>query len=219
MKGQINVESDCEISLSKLDGKFKIGKNCKISELQAVGDVNLDENVSISYSTVLNGKIKIGAYTSLTGPGIDFFTLVNDIQVGRFCSIARHVTIQEASHYTNRLSTSFINSKLFKNNIKDYHSEGSVIIGNDVWIGTHAVILTGVTIGDGAIIGANSLVNKDVPPYAIVGGSPAKVISYRFEPEIIDELLNLKWWEWHIDKIKENEALFSSKLDLTLLSN
>jgi len=76
-------------------------------------------------------------------------------------------------------------------------------IGNDVWIGAQAVIKAGVTIGDGAVIGGNSLVTKDVPPYAIVGGTPAKVIKYRFPEPIINALLELKWWEFDIEEIAE----------------
>ena len=79
-----------------------------------------------------------------------------------------------------------------------------IIIGNDVTIGANVTIMGGVTIGNGAVVGANSLVTKDIPPYAIVGGNPAKIIKYRFEDEIIEKLNEIKWWNWSEEKIKEN---------------
>ncbi len=85
-----------------------------------------------------------------------------------------------------------------------WDNKGDVVIGNDVWIGFEALILAGVHIGDGAIIAARSLVTKDVPPYTIVGGSPARVIKKRFNDEVIGVLQKLKWWDWDIKKIKEN---------------
>ena len=85
-----------------------------------------------------------------------------------------------------------------------WDNHGDIIIGNDVWIGYEAVIMQGVTIGDGAIIGTRALVTKDVPPYTIVGGSPAKVIRKRFDDETIKKLLEIKWWNWPSDKVKDN---------------
>ena len=81
-------------------------------------------------------------------------------------------------------------------------------IGHDVWIGANALILPEVTIGDGAVIAAGAVVTRDVPPYAIVGGVPARVIRYRFSPEMIDAFLEIKWWDWPLEKIKENFDLF-----------
>ena len=80
-------------------------------------------------------------------------------------------------------------------------NKGNITIGNDVWIGYEAVILSGVTIGDGAIIGTRSVVTKDVPPYTIVGGAPARVIKKRFSDDVIEKLLKIKWWNWPVEKI------------------
>lgn len=103
--------------------------------------------------------------------------------------------------------------------IKDVKSswdnKGDIKIGNDVWIGYEAVILSGVTIGDGAIIGSRAVVTKDVAPYTIVGGIPARVIRKRFDDEKISKLLHLKWWDWDYYKIKENiHNIKSGNIDL-----
>lgn len=87
-----------------------------------------------------------------------------------------------------------------------WDNKGDIVIGNDVWIGYEAVILAGVTIGDGAIIGTRALVTKDVSPYTIVGGMPAREIRLRFSEETIAELLALKWWDWPIELIQSNIA-------------
>ena len=85
-----------------------------------------------------------------------------------------------------------------------WDNKGDIVIGNDVWIGYEAVIMAGVHIGDGAIIGTRAVVTKDVPPYTIVGGVPAREIRKRFSPDVIEQLLALKWWDWSMDKIREN---------------
>ena len=84
------------------------------------------------------------------------------------------------------------------------------MIGNDVWIGYEAVIMSGVVIGDGAIIGAHAVVSKDVPPYTIVGGIPAKPIRKRFSDEVVSSLLEIKWWEWSDERIRENISAIQS---------
>jgi serine acetyltransferase len=89
--------------------------------------------------------------------------------------------------------------------------KGDIIIGNDVWIGAKSTIMSGVKIGDGAVIGSGSVVAKDVPPYAIVVGNPAKVIKYRFDEQQIENLLEIAWWNWPEHKIKEEAMLLWSK--------
>ncbi|PWB24611.1 hypothetical protein DCO46_11265 [Flavobacterium sp. HTF] len=107
---------------------------------------------------------------------------------------------------------------IFNGEHPDIVSKGPIKVGNDVWIGAHSVILSGVTIGDGAIIASNSVINKDVPPYAIVGGSPARIIKYRFDKPTIDNLLKIKWWDWDLKKIKANKELFLTE-DLSNLND
>lgn len=132
--------------------------------------------------------------------------------IGKFCSIACGVkflfncanhTLKSLSTYTFPLF--YEDWELEKSNVASAcDNKGDIVIGNDVWIGFEAVILAGVKIGDGAIIGTRAVVTKDVPPYSIVGGIPAKVIRKRYSPDIIEQLLSLRWWDWTKDRIKRN---------------
>lgn len=119
--------------------------------------------------------------------------------VGKFCSIADHVTIMLGGEHNVDWVTTYPFNALLRSfsNIQGHpKTKGDVVVGNDVWIGDGAKILSGVHIGDGCVIGGNALVTKNMPPYSICGGNPAKVIKYRFEPEIIAKLLEIKWWDW-----------------------
>lgn len=132
--------------------------------------------------------------------------------IGKFCSIAcgAKFLFNSANHTQTSLSTYtfplfFEEWELEKKNVtKAWDNKGNIIIGNDVWIGYDAIILSGVTIGDGAIIGARAVVTKDVPPYTIVGGVPAKTIRKRFDEKTIKSLLSLKWWDWPEERIAAN---------------
>lgn len=129
--------------------------------------------------------------------------------IGKFCSIAcgAKFLFNSANHALGSLSTYtfpifFEEWGLPVEEIpRAWDNKGDIIIGNDVWIGYEAVVLAGVTIGDGAIIGTRAVVTKDVPPYTIVGGVPAKPIRQRFDPETVDTLLRVKWWDWPEEKI------------------
>lgn len=131
--------------------------------------------------------------------------------IGKFCSIAcgtkflfncANHTLKSLSTYTFPLF--YEEWELKKSNITTaWDNKGDIVIGNDVWIGYEAVIMAGVHIGDGAIIAARAVVTKDVPPYTIVGGTPAKEIRKRFDAEVIQQLLKLKWWDWSADKIRK----------------
>ena len=131
--------------------------------------------------------------------------------IGKFCSIAcgAKFLFNSANHKMASLSTYtfplfFEEWGLKKENVAQaWDQKGDIMIGNDVWIGYEAVILSGVTIGDGAVIGCRAVVTKDVPPYTIVGGVPAKPIRKRFDEETIKELQKIKWWDWPEEKITE----------------
>ena len=142
--------------------------------------------------------------------------------IGKFCSIAcgAKFLFNSANHTMSSLSTYpfplfFDDWELEKNNVSEaWDNKGDIIVGNDVWIGYEAVILAGVTIGDGAIIGTRAVVTKDVLPYTIVGGVPAKPNRKRFDDETIAELLKLKWWDWTEEKISLNiKAIQSGNIE------
>lgn len=138
--------------------------------------------------------------------------------IGKFCSIAcgAKFLFNSANHTLSSLSTYpfplfFEEWGLEKKNVADsWDNKGDIIVGNDVWIGYEAVILSGVTIGDGAVIGARAVVTKDVPPYTIVGGVPAKPIKKRFSEENIKKLQSIRWWDWSKEKIAENITAIQS---------
>ncbi len=168
---------------------------------------------------ISGGDVRIGRYTVINGPNTFIAAKLNPIEIGSFCSIAKDVTIQEYNHDASRISTYYMRSNIFKTDRMGEHiSRGGIRIGNDVWIGGKAMILSGVTIGDGAVIAAGAVVTRDVPPYAIVGGTPAKVLKYRFTPEVIEKLQRIKWWEWPVDKIRNSKDLFWSELKADTLN-
>jgi chloramphenicol O-acetyltransferase type B len=136
--------------------------------------------------------------------------LIQNTTIGSFCSIANEVFIGLGKHPDNLFSTSTLFYRR-DNTLRiklvdvdyDYEEYQPIEIGNDVWIGTRAIILDGVKIGHGAIVAANAVVTHDVPPYAIVGGIPARVIRYRFQPEKINKILASAWWSWSLADIKK----------------
>ena len=140
------------------------------------------------------------------------------LKVGKFCSIAcgAKFLFTSANHKMHSISTYpfpifFEEWGLDVTNITSaWDNKGDIVIGNDVWIGYEAIVLSGVTIGDGAIIGTRAVVTKDVPPYTIVGGIPAKQIRKRFSDEVISKLLELQWWNWPENRIKENIDVIQS---------
>ncbi len=140
------------------------------------------------------------------------------LKVGKFCSIAcgAKFLFTSANHTMHSISTYpfplfFEEWGLDVTNITSaWDNKGDIVIGNDVWIGYEAIVLSGVTIGDGAIIGTRAVVTKDVPPYTIVGGIPAKPIRKRFSDEVISKLLELQWWNWPENRIKENIDVIQS---------
>jgi virginiamycin A acetyltransferase len=153
------------------------------------------------------------------------FDFIGDkLIIGNFCMIASDVTfiMNGANHLTEAISTYpfeiFANGWEKAMEGKTYPVKGDTVIGNDVWIGYNATIMPGVRIGDGAIIATNSTVVKDVDPYSIVGGNPAKEIRKRFSKEKIEKLLEIQWWNWEIEKITENLSILTDN-NLETLNN
>jgi acetyltransferase-like isoleucine patch superfamily enzyme len=168
------------------------------------------------------GRIHIGKHTYGT-PYIFSNNQNNNITIGDYCSIGpgvliipfmAHILEKEYEHF--RLST-FPMVLLKKNGLQKksiFPIKGKFVkIGNDVWIGANSIIMPGVTVGDGAIIGASAVVTHDVPPYAIVAGVPAKILRFRFETGQIEKLLRISWWNWPKEKIIENLDYFYDDID------
>lgn len=150
--------------------------------------------------------MSFGKYT-YGSPNVHWSDSGAKLVVGNFCSIAGNVNIYlGGNHRTDWVTTypfGHIHKHIFNHFNGNGHpsTKGDVIIGNDVWIGNNVTIMSGVTIGDGVVIANNSHVVKDVEPYSLVGGNPAKLIKYRFTEEQIQELLQIKWWYWDDNKI------------------
>ena len=175
--------------------KVKVSSMCKIeAPCRITGAVNCKTHV------------EVGAFTTFDGEESD--GRIRNLKIGRYCSVAKRVDIGLAQHPVNWLSVTplcyFSNGGLGDLHRKSVHTipfqneSGMTEIGNDVWIGDRVIIMSGVKIGDGAIVAAGAVVTKDVPPYAIVGGVPAKVIKYRFSESVIKRLLELQWWNYDL---------------------
>lgn len=135
------------------------------------------------------------------------------LKIGRFCSIAEGVKIHLAGQHATDWVTTYPFDVLFEKaaQFNGYpKSKGDVVIGHDVWIGTEAMIISGIRIGNGAIIGARSVVTKDVEPYSVVAGNPARHLRYRFDADTIASLEEIAWWNWSIEKVKEAWPLMLS---------
>lgn len=158
------------------------------------------KNVSIGRGTYINGNIDIGDFTYINSPWTRLNAWINTkISIGKFSSISWWVSIiSKNEHNLDLLSSNWRAYPSVKDIWKD------VIIGNDVWIGAYAIILPGITIWNGAVIWAGSVVTKNVEPYSIVAWNPAKIIKFRFEKKTQDYLDEIEWWNWDINKIKRN---------------
>lgn len=142
------------------------------------------------------------------------YSKIRDARIGKYCSVSWDVTIGAVSHPSTHISShAFPYRKQFGLVEQDFNIEQKTTwIGNDVWIGCNSVILSGVSVGDGAIIGAGAVVTKDVPSYGIVTGVPARLLRYRFESEVIKELQTIQWWDFPDDVIKKHIDLFNQEI-------
>jgi len=192
-----------DVEPENLYPKVRFGNNVR-HEKCLFGDF-----VSIGSNNYLN-RVEIGNYSYLSEN-----VCVMNTEIGKFCSIGQNVGVSLGRHPSNTfVSTSPVFFSIYKQcgatfADQNYFNEmGNCTIGNDVWIGANAVVMDDVTVGDGAIIGAGAIVTKNVAPYAIVGGVPAKLIKYRFSKEQIDFLKNFKWWDRDISWIESNYKQF-----------
>lgn len=174
-----------------------VNSNCVISD-----------KATIYRLSRVNG-VELGDYSYL-GRG----TVAHNTRFGKYCSVSDYCTFGLPPHPLNKISSSpiFTNSKngtrYSWRNDDVFPYAVNVEIGNDVWVGYRAIVINNVKIGDGAVIAAGAVVTKDVPPYAIVGGVPARVIKYRFTKEVINKLLDIQWWNLPENTLKKNMAVF-----------
>jgi len=200
---QSRLERNCYVFRSKIGDNVRIREGCRVFDAELEGNNNLYRHCTLT-------KARLGAY-SYINEGAE---AVN-INFGRFCSVGPQFMSGFGVHPTSFLSTSpvFYSTRrqcgvTFAD--KDYFEEDrETNVGHDVWIGSRVWVKDGVTIGNGAVVGAGAVVTKDVRDYSVVGGVPAKHIRFRFPKEVIEELLEIQWWHWPEEKLREARTLFA----------
>ncbi|TLF45515.1 CatB-related O-acetyltransferase [Halomonas urmiana] len=184
--------------------KIRIWLGCKRFELNRAADFKR-RNIKVAKGSYLSGGVKIGDCTRINSP-----SYITDCSIGSFCAIGGRLVVRNSNHSINTINMQdWAQSKIIESDLRVVgFSKGDVEVGNGVWIGDSVIILPGVKVGNGAVIGAGSVVTKSVPPYAIVVGNPAKVIKYRFSPEIIELIKDVQWWNWTYDEMRRAKAFF-----------
>lgn len=183
-----------------------IGLNKSVKVMYGVDlqNTKFDENAFIAHHASCV-DVSIGRFSS-----VGRYSKIRLAEIGKYCSISWDTTIGAVEHPLDRISTCALTYKSEYSvvNKDKYYPQKKTIIGNDVWVGCNVVILSGVHVGDGAVIGSGAVVTKDVSPYSIVAGVPAKEIRKRIEPDLIPKMQELEWWNWDVEDIKNNVDLF-----------
>lgn len=193
-------------------------------------DIHIGENSKIRFAKI-NSNVQIGSCSNISGGKLESYSYLGDCcelpqtKIGKFCSIASHVKLAAGNHPLEYVSTSpytyapitwsLTNRALFDKEFFYVNEKCRFLcqIDNDVWIGMGAILVCGhkaLHIGNGAVIAAGAVVTKDVPPYAVVAGNPAKIVRYRFSQETVQRLQEMKWWNKDVQWIRKNVPLFST---------
>jgi len=181
---------------------------------------SLSMNVNVLLNCQISDKVNLAFPYDLRNVKLNDYSYIsrnsyiNNTDIGKFCSIGPNFCCGLGIHPVNGISTSPMFYSTEKQNGYSLVNENKIIeskkiiIGNDVFIGANVTVLDGITVGDGAVIGAGAVVTKDIPPYAIAVGVPAKIVKYRFDNKQIDQLNRIEWWNFETDKLKEIESNF-----------
>lgn len=180
-----------------------ISRNCQIR-----GRVTLGPYATLGPACTLFGDIEVGRGTKLN-EGIE---VVGEVSFGNYCALAPNIRFQQKNH---EISKPAIQGRFYGRVLDsdlEYMPEDPITVGNDVWIGARAMVLPGVTIGDGAVVGAGSIVTDDVEPYAVVAGVPASHVKWRFPETVREALLDLAWWELSEETLQRHRDFFERNL-------
>ena len=191
----------------------KIKDTCIIQPSCTITKSELDDYVFLKHHTTCELS-KVGLRSSA-----GFNSVLRSAVIGKYCSISWFTTVGAVNHHFDTVTTHAfpVRGRFGLTDVEGSMPEVTTYVGNDVWIGCNVVILPGVTIGDGAIVAAGSIVTKDVPPYAIVAGTPARVLRYRWDEKTVERVSRLKWWDWEDERIKDNLELFTEGISSNLL--
>lgn len=223
MRGIIDKIKGLIFPLNNIIPKIRLRKKVITHKGSAIANSSFEGlNTIFSHVLVSNSHVGLGTY-------IQHHSKISNTKIGKFCSIANNVEVCFGNHPTdtfvsthpafyknthNSLGFSFYKSPVDAFNTVSYKEKPYVtVIGNDVWIGSHALILGGIKIGNGAVIAAGAVVTKDVPPYAIVGGVPAKILKFRFEEDEIKLLEDCEWWNFSVNELNQNNIFFKNIKD------
>lgn len=188
-----------------------VGEHCTIGDYSELIKSEISDYVVINRRNYISdSQIAMGTYTGHN-------VTIKNTQIGKFCSLSWNLSIGGKNHDYQRVTTfpTYHWSRIFPNAGIDEAAliqPQPTVIGNDVWVGAGAIILRGVQVGDGAVIGSGAVVTKDVAPYSIVAGVPAKEIKTRFDESTIKALLDIEWWNWPLEIIQQNLACIRAEV-------